>query len=203
MRIFIFSLLAIFFFTSVSSAQTKTSESPVRLLLKAALELGGDRVAQVYFTNGETQSVRAAQGLNIGAGIEVQITAEPRLLFHATLGFKYVTTQADNAHIRLTRIPIHVTANWMLANKFRIGGGLASHQGIRFNADGIAQDVQFKGATGLIFELAYSGIGLSYTPMKYTDQHGKEYAANAVGLTFTMAVRKNKQTVTQVHAPVD
>ena len=42
--------------------------SPVRFIIGAGLELGGDEVAEVYFTNGNTQSVRAGQGGSIAVG---------------------------------------------------------------------------------------------------------------------------------------
>ena len=113
-----------------------------------------------------------------------------KLRFHATAGYKYVTTQADNAHIRLTRVPVQVTANWMVTSKLRLGAGLAAHQAIRFKADGIGQDITFDGAAGPTFEVAYSGIGLTYTAMTYKDQDKHIYSANAIGVSFTLALPK-------------
>jgi hypothetical protein len=164
--------------------------SSVRLLIRGALEIGGDRVAEVYFTNGEKQSVRAGQGGSIAIGSEFQMPHVERLLFQATVGYKYVTTQADNVHIRLTRVPILVTGNWMATKKLRLGAGIATHQAIRFKTDGLGQDIAFDGATGPTFEVAYSGIGLTYTAMKYKDQDKHAYSANAIGLSFTIAIPK-------------
>jgi hypothetical protein len=187
------TLLLLFFFASFchSFAQESGKKvSPVRLLIKGAMEFGGDKVAEVYFTNGETQSVRAGQGVSIAVGGEFQIPSVEKLLFHTTVGYKYVTTQADNAHIRLTRVPIHVTANWLLTKKLRLGAGMATHQAIRFKADGLGEDIRFAGATGPTFEVAYSGIGLTYTAMTYKDQDKHSYSANAIGLAFTITIPK-------------
>lgn len=164
---------------------TDQKGTPVRLLVGGALELGGERVAEVYFTNGNTQSVRAGQGISVAVGGELQVPQLERLLLRATVGYKYVTTAADNAHIRLTRVPIQLTVNYMLTEQLRAGAGLALHRGIKFTADGIGQDITFQGAAGPTFDLAYRGIGLMYTAMSYTDQFGKKYKANAVGLAFT------------------
>jgi len=101
-----------------------------------------------------------------------------------------VTTQADNAHIRLTRVPVQVTANWMATKKLRFGAGVLTHQAIRFKADGIGQDISFDGATGPTFEVAYSGIGLTYTAMTYKDQDKNTYSANAIGVSLTLAIPK-------------
>ena len=171
-------------------AQEVEKKSPVRFLIGGALEFGGDEVAKVYFTNGEDQSVRAGQGGTVSIGGQFQLPKEPRLLFRATVGFKYVTTQADNVHIRLTRIPLHFTANWMITDKIRLGTGLVSHQNIKFKADGIGQDITFSGANGPIFELAYRGIGLTYTLMKYKDQSNVTYSANAIGISFSTTIQK-------------
>ena len=160
------------------------------MLVKGAFEFGGDEVAEVYFTNGEKQSVKAGQGVSIGVGGEFRMPGVERLLLHATVGYKYVTTQADNAHIRLTRVPIQVTANWMATQKLRFGAGMVTHQAIRFKADGIGQDMTFAGATGPTFEVGYSAIGLTYTAMTYKDKDKHIYAANAIGVSLTLAIPK-------------
>jgi hypothetical protein len=187
------TLLSLVFLASFSHlfAQEKTKKaSPVRFLIKTTFEFGGDDVAEVYFTNGEKQSVKAGQGVSIAVGGEFQIPSVEKLLFHATVGYKYVTTQADNAHIRLTRVPVQVTANWMATKKLRFGAGVVTHQAIRFKADGIGQDISFDGATGPTFEVAYSGIGLTYTAMTYKDQDKNTYSANAIGVSLTLAIPK-------------
>ncbi len=172
----------------VNAPAPEKTASPLKFLINGALELGGDEVAEVYFTNGNTQSVNAGQGISFGVGGQLQIPKVEKLLLRGTIGYKYVTTAADNAHIRLTRVPIHLTANFMATPKLRLSAGLASHRGIRFEADEIGQDVTFKPASGPIFEIAYHGIGLSYTAMKYQDQDNISYAANAIGLTFSIAL---------------
>jgi hypothetical protein len=189
-KLLLLSLLFIGSYCYSFAQESEKKASPLRFLIKGAFEFGGDEVAEVYFTNGETQSVKAGQGVSIAIGGEFQIPSVEKLLFHTTVGFKYVTTQADNVHIRLTRVPIHVTANWMVTKKLRLGAGLATHQAIRFKADGLMQDISFAGATGPMVELAYRGIGLTYTAMTYYDQDRHSYSANAIGLAFTFTIPK-------------
>jgi hypothetical protein len=177
-------------FTNAFSQAAVKKSTPVRFLAGAALELGGDKIADIYFTNGETQSVRAGQGISVAAGGQLQIPGAEKWLFRSTVGFKYVTTAADNVHIRLTRIPIIVSGNYMATPKLRLGAGLAMHTAIRFNTDGLGEDYKFKGASGPVFEIAYAGVGLSYTVMKYKDEENARYSANAVGLSFSMAFPK-------------
>jgi hypothetical protein len=160
----------------------------LRFLLTGAFEFGGDEVAKIHFTNGESQSVRAGQGGAFGVGGQLGLGASDKFLLRGTLGFKYVTTQADNAHIRLTRVPINLTANIMASEKFRIGAGIAMHNSIKFKADGIGSDFALKNASGPIFEIAYRGVGISYTVMKYKDNLGETYSANAFGIIFSGAL---------------
>lgn len=172
-------------------AQEIVKKGPsVRLLITGGLELGGDEVAKVYFTNGNDQSVKAGQGGSIAVGGQFQLPKVERFLLRATVGFKYVTTAADNVHIRLTRIPIQFTGNWMAAKKLRVGAGLAMHTNIKFKADGIGEDLTFAGASGPTFEVAYSGIGLTYTAMTYKDNYKNSYSANAIGLSFSLTIPK-------------
>lgn len=185
----IFFALLSSFNNAFSQAATKKSPA-VRFLVGGALELGGDKIADIYFTNGEKQGVRAAQGISVAAGGQLQIPGADKWLLRSTVGFKYVTTAADNVHVRLTRVPIVVSGNYMATSKLRFGAGLAMHTGIRFNTDGLAEDYKFKGASGPIFEIAYAGVGLTYTVMKYKDEANTSYSANAVGLSFSIVIPK-------------
>jgi hypothetical protein len=178
--------------TTMFSAHAQ--QSPWRGILGANFEFGGDRVAEIYFTNGNTQSVRAGQGGHFYAGAEYRFPKAQKLALRGTVGIKYVTTAADNAHIRLTRIPFQFTANLYPAQKLRIAAGLSSHTGIRFNADGIMQNLSFQSANGPVFEIAYAGIGLTYTAMNYKNkEYGDVYSANAFGFSFSTTFGNKKR----------
>ena len=56
-------------------------------------------VAEILFTNGESQSVNAGQGIALSAGCIFQLPSMSWLAVDATVDFKSVTTQAENAHI--------------------------------------------------------------------------------------------------------
>jgi hypothetical protein len=182
------SLLVILFIIAVSDkvlAQDEPPYRPIRFLISGALEFGGDELAEVFFTNGESQSINAGQGGSIAIGAQIQFPKADKFLLRGSLGYKYVTTQADNVHIRLTRVPMQLTANFMAAPKLRLGAGIVTHSGIKLNADGIGDNLTFKSNAGPVFEIAYYGIGLSFTALKYTDQNNETYSANAFGITFS------------------
>ncbi|MFV1883088.1 MAG: hypothetical protein ACMZ7B_01160 [Balneola sp.] len=162
----------------------KSKPSPVRFLIGVALEFGGESVAEIQFEDGDTQDVYASQGGSIGIGAEVQFPSIDFLMLQGTIGIKYVTTQADNAHIRLTRFPIELTANWLITDDIKIGAGIAAHTNINFKADGIGPDASFDNAVGPLFEASYAGFGLRYTSMTYTDEFGFDYDATAIGVFY-------------------
>jgi hypothetical protein len=170
---------------SLATAQEIKNPIKLRMLLNGALELGGDPVATVAFTNGDSQKVNAGQGISVGVGGELSMFKKEQFRLRGTVGIKYVTTAAENAHIRLTRIPMILTANWMYQEDWRIGAGIVSHQAIRFNAGGLGNNFDLSSPAGLVVEVAYKGIGLSYTKLTYEDEFGIFYGANAIGLTFS------------------
>ncbi|WP_220096070.1 hypothetical protein [Daejeonella oryzae] len=189
-RLSIFSLIVFAPFFSLKAQETQKKPSPFRFLVKGALEMGGQDVAEVYFTDGSKQSVKTGQGGTLALGGELRIPGAEKFALQASAGYKYVTTKADNANIRLTRVPLSLTANWMPVSKFRFSTGLISHQAINFNADGVGENISFSPASGPVFEVAYNGIGLSYTSMTYKDQNKIAYPASALGLSITLTFPK-------------
>jgi hypothetical protein len=182
----VLSLISAACFSYAQEVEKKLS--PLRLIIGFAGEFGGDPVAEVSFTDGKTQKVLAGQGLSLIAGGQYQFPKAEKLLLRGTVGYKYVTTMASNANIRLTRVPIQLTANWMAAKKLRLSAGLANHQIIQFKSDGIGEDGKFKSSSGAIFEVAYSVVGLTYTAMKYKDPENFSYSANSFVVSFTTTI---------------
>jgi len=167
-------------------AQTTTKQQkPVRFLAGAALEFGGDDVAEIYFTDGSTQKMNAGQGGTLFAGGQVRLTKSEKLFLRGSAGIKYLTTKADNVHVRLTRIPLQLSLNYMPAKKFRLATGIVTHQAINLKFDGIGDDAKFKSSPGLQFEAGYGLFALSYTVMKYKNSNNESYNANAIGLTIS------------------
>ncbi|QTD36838.1 outer membrane beta-barrel protein [Polaribacter batillariae] len=180
-------LFSICIFKLNAQENTVENKSPLKLkfLLGGALEFGGDSVAEIYFEDDSNQSVNAGQGGTIFAGGELFFSESQKFSLRATVGFKYVTTKATNYNITLTRIPLDLSANYMIAKDFRLGAGIVSHQNIKFNADGLEANETFTGGFGPKFEFAWKWIGISYTIMNYKDSQNNSYNANAIGITLS------------------
>ena len=189
MKSFILILLLSAAFTA--NAQTTSPDpTPIRFLLGAAFEFGGDNLAEVYFTDGSIQKMNAGQGGTLFAGAQVRLHKSENLFLRGSVGIKYLTTKADNAHIRLTRIPLQLSLNYMPVKKWRFATGIVSHQGIKVNFDGLGENASFKASPGLQLEAGYGLFALSYTFMKYKDENNTSYNANAIGVTISGVIKK-------------
>ena len=191
LKFLLFSLV-VTTFTICANAQEETKYRPVRLLISGTLEFGGDEITKVLFTNGEDRSVNAGQGGTISVGTQIEFPNVEKFLLRASIGYKYLTTQADNVHIRLTRVPVQFTANFMATEKLRFSAGLVTHAGIKFNSGGLGGNMTYKSNVGPVFEIAYYGVGISFTALQYKDQNNKSYSANAFGITFSGVIPGKK-----------
>lgn len=172
----------------VNSLFSQVKEGKTRFLITGSIEFGGDDLAYLYYEDGHTQSINAGQGGTISIGADFELSKRKDIFFRTTIGYKYLTSSADNVHVRLTRIPIELTANYNFAKKFWIGTGVVTHTGIKLNFDGLAPNEKYKTALGPILKFGYGGLGISYTIMSYKDQYGFKYSANSFGLNFAIPI---------------
>lgn len=153
-------------------------------VLEGGIEGGGDEVATTLFEDGSTQEMHAGQGGTVAVGGQVRLNRESPLALRGTVGIKYVTTAATNAHINLTRVPIELVATYDVTPDVWIGGGLVRHTAMRFRGDGIGPDMDFEDATGGTVELGWRWVALTLTSLQYQDAQGGEYDASSAGLSI-------------------
>jgi hypothetical protein len=174
-------------FSSSKQVFAQQSERPLtaKFLVEGGVEYGGDEILQVFFTNGEDQTMRAGQGGFIAFGGELQFANVKQLMLRASFGIKYNTTAADNANIRLTRFPVHLTPFWKINNDFRLGVGITTHLGPKLKGDGFVPDVAFTSTAGPRFEFGYKWVALTYTALNYKDEFGESFSASSFGLSIS------------------
>lgn len=188
---FSMAFICLFIFSQSAVSQQKTKGFSV--LLGGALELGGDQVAKVYFTNGEDQSVNAGQGGSILVGLDYAFSEKFSL--RSVLGYKYVTTAATNANITLTRFPLRFSGVVHFTPKWWASAGYATQQRIVFKGDGIIDNFKLTTSGGPHVELGYNNIFLNYTGMKYNDNLNGTYNASCFGVGFLIPLKKKTRTV--------
>ena len=183
-----FLLAAVLNCLFLDSVMSQDSNQKLAFSLGGGIEFGGDKIAEVYFTNGADQSVNAGQGGSLFAALDYAVSKSFRIRTMA--GYKYVTTAANNANIRLTRFPIQLSGIVNLDKKWWLSAGFATQQGIRFKGDGFLDDLNLTTKGGATFGLGYNTVFLSYTGMKYKDNLQYEYNASSFGLGFLLPLKK-------------
>lgn len=172
--------------TSVYGAEpSKSNGGHLGWVVNAAAEYGGDEVARVYYTNNTDQAVKAGQGLGLGVGGHYRFV-DSGFDLSATVGFKYVTTQASNADIHLNRTVIEALGSYIFNNNAWLSAGPVLHQNIKFAAGGLAPSVGFDNSSGFTVKAGWKVIGLSYTNIEYQDtgKFKNKYDASNFGLVL-------------------
>lgn len=159
-------------------------------VLDMTFEFGGDEVAEVVFTNGDTQKLTAGNGGTFSAGMEFHPPALPKLGLRTLVGWKFSTSAADNVNIMFTRFPIEAVASYAVTPDWRVGAGVTHHANINLDFDGLASNVKFEPATGATLEIGWRWAALTYTAMEYRSKFNDTFSANAVGVSVSYVFGK-------------
>jgi hypothetical protein len=157
----------VFLSTLAQAAEAGGSGGHVGVVAGLDLEYGGDNVVKVTFTNGSTQNLRAGQGVAVNFGLHYQ-PARSNFDIAGTIGYKYVTTAADNADIHLDRVVIKLIGSYTSSNAWWVGAGPVWHTGTHFKGDGFVPDVNFSDSTGFTVQVGWRWFGAGYTNMSYS-----------------------------------
>ncbi len=135
----------------------------VHLVLGGGLTYGGEKLATVDYSNGDTQDIRSGGLVDMHIGVDVRAT--PWTSFQATVGYHTDSSEASNGSVRFTRVPIEVLGYFHPSEHIRLGGGIRLVQNPTLRGRGSASNINqdFDNATGVVLEGEYlftSWIGL-------------------------------------------
>jgi hypothetical protein len=162
----------------------------VHPVIVAGVDFGGDKIVTVQFTNGNSDSIRAGDGLYLGAGVSIR-DDDNKIEFLGTLNYKYTSISADNGSVTWTRIPLDALAFYRW-EKFRLGGGVTYHTSPKISGSGFASgSVTVDNALGEVVQGDFLvgpkfWIGLRYTHITYKNSNGSAKGDSA-GLTIGYA----------------
>jgi len=172
----------------MSVASFTQAAEPVKrggFLAQMDLDFGGDDVATLAFTNGDTQNVKAGQGLGLGIGGWFRPVESVPFELQGILGYKVVFTAADNADIQMTRTTLQLNGIYRFANDWYAGGGYTMHMSPELDGDGFFENIEFDDANGITVEFGWKWIGLHYTNIKYSSPGFEDVDASNIGIRFT------------------
>ena len=176
-----------------ASAALGVQAADVRPLIKAGVDVGGDTIVRVRFTNGDTEEIKANEGVYLGGGVAI-INDAKDWEYHVTLAYKLAVINADNGDIDWTRVPLEGLAFYRLP-RVRFGGGLTYHINPKIEGTGVVGglDIKFKNALGAIAQVDWRitekiALGGRYTLLEYDAKAPASGSAksNGIGITFSM-----------------
>ena len=154
------------------------------VVLEAAGEYGGDNLVKVFYRNGDTQDIRAGEGVTLSAGVHYRIPNVP-LDISATAGYKFVRTSDYHTDLGVNRVVLKLTGTYELPRRFWIDAGPVWHTAVKLNGDGYVPDINFDDAVGVTVGAGWRWLGISYTNIHYTSGLTGDIDASNVGVTFT------------------
>ena len=170
---------------SAVAAQAEDVTKRGGFLVRMDLEFGGDDLATVEFESGDSQDVKAGQGITGGIGAWFRPIANKPFELQALLGYKYVTTAADNADISVSRVVLELDGLYRFSNDWFASGGLTHHSSPKLDGDGFFEDISFDDATGFNIGVGWKWIALNYTKIEYSSEFYEDVDASSIGVSFT------------------
>jgi len=168
-----------------AGARAQTPEKTVGLAVQAEMEYGGDAITAFNTSTGHSQSISAGEGMVVGAGGYLRPVEGSHFEIRGLVGYKFLSSAASNARLRLTRIVRQVTGNWRFHNEFSVGAGVVQHSGLVLHGDDYFRDRDFRTSTGMATQVGWRFATLQYTNMRYVDKVGNDFDASTVGVALT------------------
>jgi hypothetical protein len=171
----------------MAAAAVTAQAAEVKPAFVAGYDTGGDEVVAVPFSSGETDSIRANEGLYLGGGISVLSDAR-NVEFLGTLSVKYQGLHASNGDLSWIRFPLDALVFYRMQS-FRLGGGLSYVIHPRLKGSGEASNVDARpsNAPGVVLQGDYLmgrvSLGLRYTLLDYK-LGGNTVKSNGLGASF-------------------
>ncbi len=154
-------------------------------LAQVDADFGGDDIATVYFEDDSSQDLSAGQGLAVSVGGYFRPIESSPFEIQASLGYKFSTTQADNADIGMSRTLLQLEGLYRWPNGFFMGAGLMRHMSPKLDGDDFFPDINFDDANGLNVEIGWRWISVHYTDISYSNDFIEDVDASHVGARFT------------------
>lgn len=149
----------------------------VRPLVGLGFTGGGDTVARVVYSNGDSDKVRAGGMVAFTTGLEFGFS--PLVSAQALIGYHVDGIAASNGDVKFDRYPAELLGHYRLSDTFRIGGGARYTARARTRASGAASGTvpneDFKAALGTVVEGEFTlgrnlGIKLRYVSEKFDSE---------------------------------
>jgi hypothetical protein len=168
--------------TAALAVAAPARATDVKPMFKVGADFGGDELVTVTFTNGESRTIHANDGVFLGGGVSI-LNDSKDVEAEISLSYKVDTINASNGTVTWSRWPIDALLFYRLPS-MRLGGGLTYHLNPELTGSGVVGNVfdKFDNALGFILQADYSISERRHIGLRYT---GIEYKLNSPGLQGT------------------
>jgi opacity protein-like surface antigen len=184
MKKFVFAVTTLLATMGAAQAQT----SPLRGVAGLGISAGGDDLATAQYTNGNTQKIKAGNGVYFTVGADYRLNEQ--FSVQGTFNFHVDDTTANNGSIKFQRFPIEVLGYYHVSQDWRIGGGLRYVMDPKLSSSGVASgiDVKFDNTTSAVAEVEYFwtpkiGMKMRYVKETFKAQGYHDVKANHFGIS--------------------
>lgn len=155
---------------SVHADDAWTPDS-THLSLDAGLAAGGDKLFGYIDTNGDSHSLHAGDSLFSDVGVQHNF-GDSAWSLRASAGFSvwgesFKTPTNGDVNVTFVYLPVNLLGIYSVGNN-HFGAGLAVHVAPKLDMDGLAPNVDFKTAAGLVLQYQYWLFGVRYTAIRYS-----------------------------------
>lgn len=185
----VFAVAALFAIVGSAQAQwAAPAPSPLRPLVGLGLSGGGDELASVTYTNGDTYHVKAGALMYLTAGVDYRVS--PQFSIQTTVNYHFDRANGKNGDIKFERFPIEVIGYYQPNAQWRVGGGVRYVSSAKLSSSGVIAglDVKFDNTTSAVVEGEYFfgpkfGMKVRYVNETYKAAGYKDIKGNHVGVS--------------------
>lgn len=165
----------------------EASRRSVGLLLRMAFDFGGDRIADVSWSDGDSYTLRAGQLATVAAGLLYRSASSYAV--EGTVGYKFDKVNGSNGTMEFVRVPVDVVASYAW-RWLRVGAGPTVHFAptFRCRAPGLCDyKVPYDTAlgaiaqAGLVTGMTGFDLGVRYTLIRYSGPGLRSIDGSGIG----------------------
>lgn len=158
---------------------------------KMGYDTGGDTLVTVLFVGGDTEKIKANDGLYFGAGVSMVNDAKD-VETEFSLSYKFDEITGSNGDLTFSRLPLDALVFYRLPS-VRLGGGVTYHINPDLDGSGVVGglNVKFEDALGFVLQADWRltekmNLGLRYTVLDYeVEGTGGKVDSNGIGIVFS------------------
>lgn len=172
----------------LSQASANDKGGPV---LVAGYAIGGETLAEVYYSDFTVQEIRAGTGAFFAGGYQFPVNEDGSVKSLFSLGYITDSSFASNGEVSFDRYYLDA----LLSRDFdhlRFAAGLSYHLGVTLEGSEVVRDidVEFENTLGFVAEASYlfqhpGALTLRYLDIDYTvEETGERFDGAGIGLYY-------------------